>query len=148
MPLPVVAPSSPAQPPDVVSTVLPVSHLHTAAVMSTLAPITVSITVACSPEQAWHAFTDPAAIMGWNFASPAWHCPAARNDLRAGGTFSYRMEARDGSMGFDYEGTFLEVAPHRTLRLALGPDREVRIEFAPTDHGTIVSQTFTPDTLA
>lgn len=84
--------------------------------------------------------------MAWNFASPDWHCPAARNDLRPGGEFCYRMEAKDGSMGFDYEGTFIEVTPHSRLRLALGPDREVLVEFTATDQGTKVSQTFTPET--
>lgn len=84
--------------------------------------------------------------MAWNFAAPEWHCPSAESDLRPGGSFSYRMEARDGSMGFDYAGTFLEVTPHTRLRLALGEDREVLVEFGSTLGGTMVSQTFTPET--
>ncbi len=110
------------------------------------APITVSVVVPCSPLQAWHAFTDPVAVKSWNFASADWHCPDARNDLRPGGQFSYRMAARDGSMGFDYEGRFTEVTPHSRIRFTLGPDRDVLVQFAAGDQGTKVSQTFTPET--
>jgi uncharacterized protein YndB with AHSA1/START domain len=113
--------------------------------MQPLDPITVSVVVACSPARAWEAFTNPDAVMQWNFASHDWHCPAARNALHAGGGFCYRMEAKDGSMGFDYEGTFIELAPPKHLRLALGPDREVLVEFKETAQGTEVSQTFTPE---
>jgi len=108
-------------------------------------PITVSAQVSCPPEAAWRYFTDPASITAWNFASPDWCCPHAQNDLRVGGAFSYRMEAKDGSMGFDYEGTFLEVEPPRRLRLALGPEREVVVEFVPNAAGTEVRQSFTPE---
>jgi uncharacterized protein YndB with AHSA1/START domain len=110
-----------------------------------LAPITVSVVVPVGVAKAWHAFTDANAIQAWNFASPDWQCPSARLDLRAGGEFSYRMEAKDGSMGFDYEGTFVEVTAHERILMSLGPDREVVAEFV--DHGdsTQVKQTFTPD---
>lgn len=114
--------------------------------MHTPAPITVSVTVPSTREVAWHAFTSPDAVQAWNFASPDWHCPSARNDLRPDGAFSYRMEARDGSMGFDYAGTFLDVAAPSRLRFTLGPDREVVVEFVATVDGTLVSQTFTPET--
>jgi len=108
--------------------------------------ITVSVAVHCSVKQAWDAFTDPSSIKNWNFASPEWHCPAATSDLRPGGRFSYRMEARDGSMGFDYEGTFLEVTPYSRIRFTLGPEREVLVQFVEADGGTSVSQTFVPET--
>ena len=62
------------------------------------------------------AFTSPTSITEWNFANADWHCPRAQNDLREGGTFSYRMEARDGSYGFDFEGTFRELSPPNQLR--------------------------------
>jgi uncharacterized protein YndB with AHSA1/START domain len=113
--------------------------------MPTPAPITVSVEVPCSPERAWLAFTAPQSITAWNAASPDWHCPNAVNDLRPGGRFSYRMEARDGSMGFDFEGTFTEVTPHEQLRFNLGPDREVLVEFTPRGDHTEVRQTFTPE---
>ncbi len=98
-----------------------------------------------TPERAWEAFTTPADIMAWNFASADWHCPSAQNDLRAVGSFSYRMEARDGSFGFDFEGTFLDVTPPAQLRFALGPEREVLVHFAPEGADTRVSQSFTPE---
>jgi len=114
--------------------------------MTTLAPITVSVEVPGTVEQAWIAFTNTSAIQAWNFASPDWHCPGASNDLKPGGSFCYRMEARDGSMGFDYEGTFKEVSPYRRLSFALGPEREVLVEFLSRGSATEVRQSFTPDT--
>jgi uncharacterized protein YndB with AHSA1/START domain len=113
--------------------------------MTRLPPITVSVTVQAAPELAWKAFTTPASITEWNFASPDWHCPRAESDLREGGAFSYRMEARDGSFGFDFGGTFLTVSPPMELRYALGPDREVVVEFTPEGRQTRVSQSFTPE---
>lgn len=109
-------------------------------------PLTVSVQVGCDAQRAWQAFISPAAITAWNFASPEWCCPAAENDLRVGGAFSYRMEAKDGSMGFEFAGTFTEIVPHRRLRYALGDSREVVVEFADLPGGrTEVSQSFTPD---
>jgi uncharacterized protein YndB with AHSA1/START domain len=113
--------------------------------MTDLTPITVSVSVHASPERAWDAFTTPASIMAWNFASPDWHCPSATNDLREGGAFSYRMAARDGSFAFDFAGTFTEVSPPHRLRFGLGPEREVLVEFTPEGDRTRVSQTFTPE---
>lgn len=109
------------------------------------APITVSVEVAGSPEMAWLAFTTPAAITAWNFASADWCCLHASNDLKPGGKFSYRMEAKDGLMGFDFEGVFLEVIPNQRLKFSLGPDREVLVEFNKRGTVTSVSQSFTPD---
>lgn len=113
--------------------------------MPSLDPITVSVTVDVDAARAWKAFTDPTSITQWNFASPDWHCPQARSDLREGGSFSYRMEARDGSFGFDYEGTFREVSPNTRLRLALGEDREVIVDFVDLGGRTRVDETFTPE---
>ncbi|WP_082516712.1 SRPBCC domain-containing protein [Acidovorax sp. Leaf78] len=110
-------------------------------------PLTVSVEVGCDAQRAWQAFISPAAITAWNFASPEWCCPRAENDLRVGGAFSYRMEAKDGSMGFDFAGTFTELVPHRRLRYALGDSREVVVEFIDLPGGrTEVRQSFTPDT--
>lgn len=114
--------------------------------MSSPDPITVTVTVQASPERAWKLFTDPASVTEWNFASPEWHCPSARSDLRDGGEFSYRMEARDGSFGFDFEGKFVEIAPPTRLRYSLGEDRVVLVEFEGRGGVTIVSQSFTPET--
>lgn len=69
--------------------------------------ITVSTDIAKPVDQVWDRYTKPEHITQWNFASPEWHCPRAENDLRTGGQFNSRMEARDGSMGFDFGGTTL-----------------------------------------
>lgn len=114
--------------------------------MPALHPITVSVVVQASPERAWEAFTNPTSVTEWNFAGADWHCPRAQNELREGGAFCYRMEARDGSMGFDFEGTFLELSPPTQLRYSFGEDREVLVRFAPEGNRTLVSQSFTPET--
>lgn len=108
-------------------------------------PVTVSVLVRATPEEAWEAFTNPESVTAWNFASPEWHCPRAVSDLRDGGAFCYRMEAHDGSFGFDFEGRFLKVSPPTELRYSLGPDREVVVQFTPEGPQTLVSQSFTPE---
>jgi len=113
--------------------------------MTHLSPITVTVIVNATPERAWKAFTSPASITKWNFASEDWHCPRAENDLREGGAFCYRMEARDGSWGFDFEGNFLKLSPPANLQYSLGPDREVVVQFVQEGEQTRVSQSFTPE---
>ncbi|MFH5806614.1 SRPBCC family protein [Alienimonas sp. DA493] len=110
--------------------------------MSAPETVTVQTVVAAPPERVWDAWTDPAAIRQWNAASDDWHCPAATNDLRVGGEFTSRMEARDGSVGFDFKGTYAEVVPHELIVYTIEDDREVRIEFEPADGGTRVTETF------
>jgi uncharacterized protein YndB with AHSA1/START domain len=80
--------------------------------------------------------------MQWNFASDDWCCPAAEVDLRPGGIHKARMEARDGSFGFDFAGTYSEVDAHKALTLVLGDGRESRTTFAACDGGTRVETTF------
>lgn len=100
----------------------------------------------CSPARAWAAYTDPASITQWNFAVPEWHCPRAENDLRVGGVMRSRMEARDGSMGFDFEGTYTEVVPLQRLAYAMGTERRAEVDFRDTGDGhTEVTVRFTPD---
>lgn len=108
-------------------------------------PITISAIVPVTPAVAWAAFHAPEAITRWNQASPDWHCPSASVDLRVGGRHVARMEARDGSFGFDYAGTYDEVdAPHAvTLRLDDG--RRARTTFIPEDGGTRVTTSFDPE---
>lgn len=113
--------------------------------MTGLPSVTVSVLVDASPEQAWNAFTTPEAITRWNFASPDWHCPRAENELREGGSFSYRMEARDQSFGFDFAGRFLTVSPPNELHYSLGPEREVIVQFTREGKQTRVSESFTPE---
>lgn len=108
--------------------------------------IAVQALLRCSPTRAWAAYTEPQSITQWNFAAPEWHCPWAENDLRVGGVLRSRMEARDGSMGFDFEGTYTEVKPLQRLAYALGTERRVVVEFRDRGNGhTEVTVSFTPD---
>lgn len=105
--------------------------------------ITLQITVAVSKETAWKYWTNPQHIQQWNFADPSWHCPAATNDLRIGGSFNYRMAARDGSFAFDFEGIYDAVEPEALIAYHLADGRSVRITFESTnDEQVIVTQTF------
>lgn len=104
--------------------------------------ITVETEVAAPPKQVWNAWVTPDHITKWNFAIDEWCCPRAEIDLKIGGTFKYRMEAKDGSFGFDFEGVFTKVAPQQSLHFKLGDDRLVTIEFQQTANGTRVAETF------
>jgi uncharacterized protein YndB with AHSA1/START domain len=108
-------------------------------------PITIDAFVPVPPAEAWAAFHAPEAITRWNQASPDWHCPAASVDLRAGGRHVARMEARDGSFGFDYAGTYEEVDAPRAVTLRLDDGRRVRTTFAPEGAGTRVTTVFDPE---
>lgn len=103
--------------------------------------IYVATTVPVSPERAWELFTDPDHVTQWNFANDDWHCPSASIDLRVGGTHKARMEAKDGSFGFDFEGTYEEVEAPHALTLVLG-DRKARTTFEPVPGGTRVETNF------
>jgi uncharacterized protein YndB with AHSA1/START domain len=110
--------------------------------------ITVETSVHAPIERAWQAWTDPKHITAWNAASDDWHCPRATNDLRAGGTFTTRMEARDGSQGFDFGGTYSDVTPHEHIAYVMdGEDaRHVDVTFTQEgDHVKIV-ETFDAET--
>jgi uncharacterized protein YndB with AHSA1/START domain len=104
--------------------------------------ITVSTTVPVPQAQAWEIFTVPEFIARWNFASDDWHCPSASVDLREGGRHSARMEARDGSFGFDFEGSYADVDPPRSLTLVLDDGRKARTTFEKVAGGTLVQTTF------
>lgn len=104
--------------------------------------ITIETTVNAPLEAVWSAWVTPADITRWNFASDDWCCPAARLDLVAGGEFSYRMEAKDGSFGFDFEGTFTAITPQRAIEYSLGDERKVRVDFIETGTGIRVVETF------
>jgi uncharacterized protein YndB with AHSA1/START domain len=80
-------------------------------------------------EKVWKFWTDPEHIIHWNYASDDWHSPKAENDLRVGGKFSYRMEAKDGSAGFDFEGVYKTVKVNERIEYLLGDGRKVRVDF-------------------
>jgi uncharacterized protein YndB with AHSA1/START domain len=104
--------------------------------------VSIETTVNAPIEQVWSAWITPDDIMKWNFASEDWICPDAKLDFTVGGKFNYRMEAKDGSMGFDFEGTFTAINENRSIEYALDDDRKVRIEFSETEGGTRLVETF------
>jgi len=104
--------------------------------------ITVTALVSASPESVWKMWTSPEHIMQWNNASDDWHSPKAENDLREGGRFTTRMEAKDGSMGFDFEGTYDTVIPNEHIAYTLDDGRKVTINFSPKDNGAYIVETF------
>jgi uncharacterized protein YndB with AHSA1/START domain len=103
--------------------------------------IVVSTLVAAPIHEVWRAYTTPADIKLWNAASPDWHTTASSVDLRPGGKFSSRMEAKDGSFGFDFEGEYTRVIPHQLIEYAFG-DRTAAVEFVNGDQGVTVTVTF------
>jgi uncharacterized protein YndB with AHSA1/START domain len=103
--------------------------------------ITVETTVVAPIEEVWRAYTTPEDIKQWNAASDDWHTTAATVDLRVGGAFSSRMEAKDGSMGFDFAGTYTKLIEYNLIEYSFG-DRAAQVEFAPTPNGVKVRVTF------
>ena len=104
--------------------------------------ITIQATVLADRNKSWSHYTEPAHITQWNFASEDWCCPAASNDLVAGGKFSWRMEAKDGSFGFDFEGVFTEIVPLEKLKYVFMDQREAEISFSDFPEGTLVKIVF------
>jgi uncharacterized protein YndB with AHSA1/START domain len=103
--------------------------------------ITVETTVHSPIEKVWAAYTTPSDILQWNAASDAWHTVSANNDLRVGGTFSFRMEAKDRSFGFDFAGTYTDVVLERLIEYSFG-DRSARVEFDERPEGVRVAISF------
>ncbi|MBK7474462.1 MAG: SRPBCC family protein [Betaproteobacteria bacterium] len=103
--------------------------------------ITIEKLVKAPIEAVWRAWTTPNDIKQWNAASADWHTTTASVDLRVGGDFSSRMEAKDGSMGFDFAGTYTKVQEHRLIEASLG-DRVLLVEFDVGPDGVIVRETF------
>ncbi|RID91414.1 hypothetical protein D2N39_11960 [Gemmobacter lutimaris] len=108
-------------------------------------PITVEAMVRAPLETVWRCWTTPEDIMAWNAASDDWHTTAAEVDLRPGGKFRSRMEAKDGSMGFDFEGDYTEVEPMRRIVAVFG-GRALEVSFAETPQGVRVTEVFDPET--
>jgi uncharacterized protein YndB with AHSA1/START domain len=103
--------------------------------------ITVETDVAAPMETVWRTYTTPEDIKQWNAASDDWHTTSATVDLRPGGAFSSRMEAKDGSMGFDFAGTYTTVVNHELIEYSFG-DRHASVEFRPNADAVHVRVTF------
>lgn len=109
---------------------------------SNQATITVETIVHSPIESVWKYWTEPKHITQWSFASDDWHTPFAENDLRAGGKFVSRMEAKDGSMGFDFGGVYDEVSINESISYTLGDGRKVSITFVGQDNDTKIIESF------
>ncbi len=107
--------------------------------------ITVESTVKVPVQKVWKLWTEPSHIKSWNNASDDWHTPAAENDLKVGGKFNVRMEAKDGSFGFDFGGAYDEVKLNQTIADTLGDGRKVKVAFAEKGNETKVTETFEPE---
>ena len=108
--------------------------------------ITVENTVNATFEKVWKLWTAPEHIVKWNNASADWHTPHAENDLRVGGKFVSRMEAKDGSFGFDFGGVYDEVIINKSIAYTLGDVRKVKIFFTSHGNETKVVETFEAET--
>jgi len=104
--------------------------------------ITVTVKVRAPLQRVWDFFTGPLHIIHWNNASDDWQTSYAENDLRSGGAFLSRMEARDGSEGFDFSGKYSEVIPLKEIAYTLDDGREVRVSFRETAGGTLITESF------
>lgn len=93
-------------------------------------------------ENVWEAYTNPTHIKKWNHASPDWTCPRAETDLREGGVFTFRMESKDGSEGFDFTGAYTVVVPHEKIAYTMGDGRKAVIEFIPIGNSTHLKISF------
>lgn len=107
--------------------------------------ITIETSVNASLEKVWKLWSEPTHIKLWNNASPDWHTPAAENDLRAGGKFNVRMEAKDGSFGFDFAGVYDEVKINELIAYTIGDGRKVKVTFKKNGNETKVIETFEPE---
>jgi uncharacterized protein YndB with AHSA1/START domain len=104
--------------------------------------ITVETTINASLDFIWRSLITPDDVTHWNFASEDWCCPHASSHLQVGGRFNYRMEAKDGSEGFDFEGEFIYIEENKQIDYKMDDDRQVSIRFVETSQGVRVIETF------
>lgn len=104
--------------------------------------ITIEATINAGADKVWEMWNKPEHITKWNQASEDWHSPSSENDLRTGGKFKTRMEAKDGSMGFDFGGTYDEVVTNETIRYTMEDGRQVSVKFTTEGGSTKVTETF------
>lgn len=104
--------------------------------------ITIEAVIKADVNKVWEMWNQPEHITKWNQASDDWHSPTSENDLRTGGKFKTRMEAKDGSMGFDFGGTYDEVVTNEIIRYTMDDGRQVSVKFKQEGHQTRVTETF------
>ncbi|MCA5005123.1 SRPBCC domain-containing protein [Sphingobacterium bovistauri] len=96
----------------------------------------IETTINAPLQTVWEQYNNPEAIIEWNQASPDWNCPSSTNDLTIGGRFKNRMEAKDGSFGFDFEGEYLDIIPYQKIVYKIDDGRKVNIKFAAHENHT------------
>jgi uncharacterized protein YndB with AHSA1/START domain len=110
--------------------------------------ITVQAVINAPVEQVWKLYTEPEHVMKWNNASNDWHTPRAENDLKVGGKFLYRMEAKDGSSGFDFDGTYKQVIANELIVYSISDGRKVEVTFTKDDNArTKMDTTFEAESI-
>lgn len=114
--------------------------------MAQVTRITVETTTHVPVAAVWKAWNTPADIMQWNTPDPGWHTPSSENDLKVGGQFKNRMEAKDGSFGFDFEGVYDKVELHKEIAYTMGDGRKATTLFAEQDGKTSITTTFDAET--
>jgi uncharacterized protein YndB with AHSA1/START domain len=113
--------------------------------MANPTPITVETTINAPIETVWECWTEPEHVTQWNHASDDWHSPRGTNDLREGGEFSFRMEAKDGSAGFDFGGKYTKIVEHKQIDYTMDDGRKVTITFDSHGGHTHITETFDPE---
>jgi uncharacterized protein YndB with AHSA1/START domain len=108
--------------------------------------ITVETLVNAKLNKVWDAWNNPSDIKQWNTAQEDWHTTKSTVDLREGGKFLSRMEAKDGSEGFDFEGTYTRIVPKKAIEYRMSDGREVKVEFVERAGGILVQETFDAET--
>ena len=109
--------------------------------------ITIKTTLETSLEKVWNKFSQPEHIVKWNFASDDWHCPKAENHLEVGKDFVYTMAAKDGSVSFDFTGTYQEVTPLKRMIYTIADGRKVTVKFDQMDDTIILTENFEPENI-
>lgn len=106
--------------------------------------ITVTAIINAMSDKVWEYYNSPKHIVNWNFADPSWHCPSAENDMRIGGTYKARMEAKDGSFGFDFEAVYTEIHEGKSFTYEFG-GRVATVQFNAMNNQTEVNVSFDPE---
>lgn len=114
--------------------------------MANAVKISINGSVNAPVETVWQMWNNPPDVMQWNAADPSWHCPSSENDLRPGGKFKHRMEAKDGSYGFDFEGQYDKVEPVREITYSMSDGRTVSTWFSEHKGTTTIKTTFDAET--
>lgn len=107
--------------------------------------ITVEAIINANKNKVWDYYTNPIHIINWNFADPSWHCPTVANDMKVGGVYKARMEAKDGSFGFDFEAVYTEIHDGESFVYEFG-GRQASVVFNEQNGQTTVTVTFDPET--